>query len=85
MTPSLCGSRAGALGHVLTRPLQRVPDMLDRIISGVEPGEWGSAAEKQLCFEIKACWARGGLEGMARHDSYRRHSCWLATRPPQPC
>lgn len=29
--------------------------MVDRIMDSIEPSEWGPAAEKQLCYEIKAC------------------------------
>jgi hypothetical protein len=35
------------------RDTQARPDMVDRIMDGVEPSEWGPAAEQQLCYEIK--------------------------------
>lgn len=28
--------------------------MVDRIMDAIDPSEWGPAAERQLCYEIKA-------------------------------
>lgn len=41
-----------------SRVPQPNPDMVDRIMDAIEPGEWGPAAERQLCYEIKARPAR---------------------------
>ena len=42
-------------GMMRTPPaIQARPDVVDRIMDGVAPGEWGPAAEMQLCYEIKA-------------------------------
>ena len=55
------GTRRGADA----RRGQARPDMVDRIMDGVDPSEWGPAAEQQLCYEIKARMRRARARSRA--------------------
>ena len=49
--PAAVSNERACLSSMLR--LQARPDVVDRIMDGVAPGEWGPAAEVQLCYEIK--------------------------------
>ena len=40
--------------RMLTPRVQARPDIVDRIMDDIDPAEWGEAAQRQLCYEIKA-------------------------------
>lgn len=54
---------------------------MDRIMDGVAPGEWGPAAEVQLCYEIKVRRLGVGLRVQVRAPDA---SCAADFRPRRP-
>ena len=91
------GAEVGALAvrvgvqfppRMLTRVVQARPDIVDRIMDDIDLADWGEAAQRQLCYEIKARRFRGASSDSAPltpASCGRRPLCWQATRRRRPC